>query len=406
MVGSRALRPLGRSARRALLTLLLLVPLAGLQPVAPAPALAATALSGDEFYVPPEPLPPGGPGDVIRSRPSAAPLTTASAWQLLYRSTTALGEPTAVSATLLVPAVAFPGTRPVVAYAAGTQGWGDQCAPSKSIASGTFDELFAVSNLLNQGWAVVVTDYPGLGTPGDETYNVGIAEGRAVLDALRAAIRLPDAGLRPSAPMAIEGYSQGGGAADWAAQLHPTYAPELRLLGVAGGGTPANLQAVARNINGTAWFAFLAGTAIGFNAAYPSLNFRQFLTAQGQAAFDRLNTQCQAPALLELAGKRIEDFTVGGIDPTDLPPVREVLNLNNLGAIRPAVPVLQYHGLADEIIPWQVEVDLHRRYCAMGVVTQLKGYLSGHVLTHVTAQGDVVSWLRGRLSGSPARANC
>jgi Secretory lipase len=119
-----------------------------------------------------------------------------------------------------------------------------------------------------------------------------------------------------------------------------------------------------------------------------------------------LNTQCQATALPEFAGKRIEDYTVGGINPIGLPPVKAVLDLNNLGAIRPATPVLQYHGLIDEIIPWQVEANLHTQYCAMGVATQLKGYLSGHVLTHVVAQGDVVSWLRGRLAGSPAPRNC
>ena len=410
MVGSGPSRLLARRARRippVLLVLVVLVPMALLPGALPAtPAHAAGAAAGDEFYVPPNPLPPGSPGDVIRSRRSVAPLTAASAWQLLYRSTTALGEPTAVSGTLLVPAAPFSGTRPVVAYAPGTQGWGDQCAPSKSIAGGTFDEQFAVDNLLGRGWAVVVTDYPGLGTPGDETYNVGIPEGQAVLDALRAATRLPEAGLRSSAPMAIEGYSQGGGAADWAAQLQPSYAPELRLTGVAGGGTPANLQAVARNINGTAFFAFLAGTAIGFNAAYPSLNLNQYLTAQGQEAMRQLNTQCQVTALLQFAGKRIEDYTVGHVNPVDLPPVKAVLDLNNLGGTRPAAPVLQYHGLLDQIIPYQVEANLHRQYCAMGVTSQLNAYAGDHVLTHVLAQGDVVSWLRARLAGTPARRNC
>jgi hypothetical protein len=343
MVGSGPSRSLARRARRippVLLVLVVLVPMALLPGALPAtPAHAAGAAAGDEFYVPPNPLPPGSPGDVIRSRRSVAPLTTASAWQLLYRSTTALGEPTAVSGTLLVPAAPFSGTRPVVAsttdrewaHAPGTQGWGDQCAPSKSIA---------------------------------------------------------------------------GGAADWAAQLQPSYAPELRLTGVAGGGTPANLQAVARNINGTAFFAFLAGTAIGFNAAYPSLNLNQYLTAQGQEAMRQLNTQCQVTALLQFAGKRIEDYTVGHVNPVDLPPVKAVLDLNNLGGTRPAAPVLQYHGLLDQIIPYQVEANLHRQYCAMGVTTQLNAYAGDHVLTHVLAQGDVVSWLRARLAGTPARRNC
>jgi hypothetical protein len=51
------------------------------------------------------------------------------------------------------------------------------------------------------------------------------------------------------------------------------------------GGTPANLQAVAANINGTIWFAFLAGTAIGFGTAYPSVNLNSYLNPAGQAAF-------------------------------------------------------------------------------------------------------------------------
>src|SRR6266566_4233753 len=259
---------------------------------------ACTGPAGDAFYVPPSPLPSGPHGTIIRCRPVASPVTGATAWQVLYLSSTVTGAATAVSGTVLVPTAAYQGTRPVVAYAAGTQGWGDQCAPSKEMAVGSFDEQFAVNNLLSKGWAVAVTDYPGLGTPGDETYNVGIPEGYAVLDSLRAALHLPAAGLSAAAPLGIEGYSQGGGAADWAAQLQPSYAPGLHLSGVAGGGTPANLQAVAANINGTAWTAFLLGTAIGFNAAYPDLNLRQYLTPAGQAAWNQLDSQCQVDALL------------------------------------------------------------------------------------------------------------
>jgi hypothetical protein len=348
----------------------------------------------------------GRPGDVIWSRPSTAPLTTATAWQLRYRSTTALGLPTVVSGIVLVPAAPFPGTRPLVAYAPGTQGWGDQCAPSKTIAAGAFNELFAVNNLLARGWAVVVSDYPGLGTRGAHHYNVGIAEGLAVLDSLRAATRLPGAGLGPSAPVAIAGYSQGGGAAGWAAQLQPRYAPELRLVGVAGGGTPANLRAVAEHINGTFWFAFLAGTAIGFDAAYPFVDLDRYLTAEGEAAARRLGRLCLVDGLLELAGRRIEDYTVGGVNPIDRPSWKLVLDLNNLGTVRPAVPLLQYHGLSDQIIPWHLEAALHRRYCAMGVATQLNGYDADHTQTAFLAQADVLRWLQDRFAGLPPPANC
>jgi Secretory lipase len=367
---------------------------------------ACTGPAGDAFYVPPGPLPGGPHGTVIWCRPVASPVTGAAAWQVLYLSATVTGAPTAVSGTVLVPSAAYQGTRPVVAYAAGTQGWGDQCAPSREMAAGSFDEQFAVNNLLSKGWAVAVTDYPGLGTPGDEAYNVGIPEGHAVLDAMLAATAVPGAGLSASAPMAIEGYSQGGGAADWAAQEQPGYAPGMNLKGVAAGGTPANLQAVAANINGTVWFAFLAGSAIGFNAVYPSLNLSAALTPAGRTALAQLDTMCQAQALLTYAGKKIQGYTVGGVNPISQPKWQAVLNANNLGTMKPAVPLLQYHGLLDEVIPYGVESALHGRYCAMGVTTQLNGYVGDHVLTQIVAQTDVVNWLGARFAGSPAPSNC
>jgi hypothetical protein len=422
---TRLRRPGSRPICVLLAAAALAVPLAASSPALAAPATAtariartatattaataadcASAPAGSAFYVPPSPLPAGAHGDVIWCRPSFSPVPGASAWQILYRSTTVSGQPTAISGTVFVPDLPYPGTRPVVAYAPGTQGWGDQCAPSNEIASGTFDEQFAVNNLLARGWAVSVTDYPGLGTPGDELYNVGIPEGYGVLDALRAATLVPGAGLSPGAPMAIEGYSQGGGAADWAAQLQPSYAPGLKLTGVAGGGTPANLQAVAANINGTAFFAFLAGAAIGFNAAYPSLDLNGELTPAGRAAMAQLDTMCQTQGLLTYAGHRIEDYTVGGVNPINEPKWQAVLNANDLGAVKPRVPLYQYHGLLDEVIPYAVEQTLHSQYCAMGVATQLTGYAGDHVLTQVLAQGDVASWIGARLAGAPAPRNC
>ena len=229
----------------------------------------------------------------------------ANVWNVLYKSTNANQQAIAVSGTVLVPTAPWTGDgpRPIVAYATGTQGWGDQCAPSSEMAVGDYDEDFAVQNLLDQGWAVAVTDYPGLGTPGNELYAVNSAEGYAVLDVLKATLNLAPAGLSPDAPVAIEGYSQGGGAAAFAAQEAPTYAKSLGLVGVAMGGTPANLQAVATNLNGGAFFAFLGGAAIGFDAAYPQLHFGQYLTSAGKEAFKSLSGMCQEQGLATYAAQ-------------------------------------------------------------------------------------------------------
>ena len=74
------------------------------------------------------------PGSVIRCRRVTSPVPGARAWQLLYLSTSVSGARMAVSGTVLVPTAVHPGIRPVVAYASGTQGWGDQCAPSREMA--------------------------------------------------------------------------------------------------------------------------------------------------------------------------------------------------------------------------------------------------------------------------------
>jgi hypothetical protein len=119
------------------------------------------------------------------------------AWQLLYRSTSATGDPNAVSGTLLVPPTPWTdGPRPLVTCAVGTHGIGDSCAPSYKLRTGTENEIALISQALFKGWAVVLTDYEGLGTPGTHTYATGQSEGRTVLDAARAASKVPGCLLR------------------------------------------------------------------------------------------------------------------------------------------------------------------------------------------------------------------
>lgn len=205
----------------------------------------------NEFYTPPDPLPPGDPGELIRSEPM--PLVyepsgqlgrwVATGTRIMYRSNDARGDPVAVSGTYFEPERPWPGAgpRPLIAFAPGTQGQGDQCAPSRifgqsiHFSSGLditlgYEELF-VATMVARGFAVVVTDYEGLGTPGVHTYVNRLAEAQAVLDAARAAKHLPGTSLIPDGPVALWGYSQGGGASAAAAELAESYAPDLHLVG-------------------------------------------------------------------------------------------------------------------------------------------------------------------------------
>jgi hypothetical protein len=91
-----------------------------------------------EFYTPPNPLPSGRPGDLVRTEPSRLVLEPsgqlgaimATGTRVMYRSTDARGNPDVVTGAYFEPYNDWPGRgpRPLIAYGPGTQGQGDQCA--------------------------------------------------------------------------------------------------------------------------------------------------------------------------------------------------------------------------------------------------------------------------------------
>ncbi len=334
------------------------------------------------------------PGDLLEQKPTTVLLGSVRAWHLLYRSTSATGAPNAVSGTLLVPYTPWlRGPRPLITYAVGTHGLGDQCAPSNLLAHGVENESALLGQALSQGWAVVVTDYEGLGTPGTHTYAVGQSEGRAVLDAARAASRVTGAGLSASGPVGVFGYSQGGQAAAFAAELSGTYAPELHVVGVAAGGVPADLNAVFRANDGGAAFGLVLGAATGLAAAYPELPFASILNDRGREAVARVSQACTVELGAAAPFAHLSDFTTVP-DPVDLPAWQARLAENYLGTVAPKPPIYLYHGTLDELIPFSVGTALRDRWRSHGAdVTWQEFPLLEHI-GGVSIGGPVaMSWL-------------
>src|SRR5262249_26025550 len=122
---------------------------------------------------------------------------------------------------------------PVITWAHGTTGVADICAPSRDglDPSANTGETYINPDLnawLAAGYAVLRTDYEGLGTPGKHPYLVGTSEGRSVLDIVAAARQLdPTISKR----YLIAGHSQGGHAALFAAGLASSWQPGLQLKG-------------------------------------------------------------------------------------------------------------------------------------------------------------------------------
>jgi hypothetical protein len=267
---------------------------------------AAQASPDDDFYVPPDPLPAGAPGDIIRARPSfAGPPSAqalADAWTVMYLSTNVLGQPNAVTGTVLVPKGVDPTAAPIIGFGPGTHGPAFRCAPSLMIKAGGFYEQPAVNDMLRRGYAVAVTDYEGYHPDPTTTYMIGTSMGNALLDAVRAAERLPEAGLSATAPVVVRGYSQGGGAAMWAGQLQPAYAPELHLVGVVGGGVPADLIQVGVPLEAKDGFGFFVYSLVGQDNAYPDLSLESHLNDTGRAEIARMNSEvCTLDLILDYA---------------------------------------------------------------------------------------------------------
>lgn len=388
--------------------------------------VAAPAAQADEgrppFYEPPATLPAHN-GDVIRSEPAGFYLdplkvlkVDALVNRVMYRSTDGDGEPIAVTGTVITPKTPWigEGERPVIGYAPGTQGLADHCAPSRRLASGTeYEGLFA-KGLLARGYAVAMTDYQGLGTPGVHTYVNREVSANAVLDVVRAAQRLPEARLPDDGPVAITGYSQGGGAAAAAAELAHPYAPELDLKGVAAGAVPADLAAVAEQIDGGLYAGLLGFAVAGLAAGY-DLDLAPYLNDKGERYIAEAEQHCTEDAIVGSPFTRSSTLTEDGrplTDYLDEEPFAAIVAEQEIGVDDPGraprVPTLVTHSVLDDVIPYGVGREMAADWCAAGAddVRFATNLGPTHVGGAVAGFPVVFGWLEARFAGLPAPSNC
>lgn len=348
------------------------------------------------------------PGTVIKkSTTSLAGSADITAVAVQYRSRSATNQANVVTGSIYVPKATWTGTgpRPIVSVAQGTQGLGDACAPSKSLASGTNYELPFVQAMTARGWAVAVTDYEGLGTPGTHTYIAADAEAHAQLDIVRAAFTLPELGLSASAPVGLSGYSQGGQSTARSAEIEATYAPELNVVGAAAGGVPSNPEQLGTTLDGGPFFAFLALAAVGLDAAYPELDLESYLNETGRTLLEDNQQACVADGLINLGFQSIDNLTT--TNPLTTPAWQARLDENHLGQDAPQIPVMMYHQLLDEIIPYNQGAELRDAWCAQGTKVQWFDLFTGeHALGVFQGQDGTLQFLNARFTGAAVTPTC
>lgn len=371
-----------------------------------AAAITAAPAAAADFYAPPVPLPGKSHGDVIRKQrlSGTAALKGATNTLVLYRSTGVDGTPVAVSGTVSVPRGKAPrGGWPVITYAHGSTGIADECAPSKDSETNPVHLYNAyvypvLEHWLKAGYAVVRTDYEGLGTPGAHPYLVGASEGRSTLDVVRAARTL---NRRLSRKVIISGHSQGGHAALWAAALAPDYTKELDVRGTLAFAPASHLSEQTAALAGFTVKGLFSGLVAlivrGVDTAEPAASFPSLLSERGAALYPDTLTKC----LPELGA----DDSFGGLSPkevfkddVDLAPARAALDKSDPENLKIRTPVFIAQGASDGTVLPSLTDALDRELRAKGAKVLYKTYAGvDHAGIVNIAEKDAKAYIRKRL---------
>ncbi len=377
--------------------------------------MARTAVQpvNDSFYVAPSGavLATKQPGTVLRYR--AIPNTTYSArvseaYQLMFRSTDGRGVPTAAITTLLIPKTAPATGRKLLSYQAMYDSLQLNCTPSALTVNGKLFEKGYVNKALDAGVLVVLTDYEGL----QSQWVAGLNTAHGVLDGIRAAQKFSKSGLNAISPVGLMGYSGGGHATAWANEVHPDYAPEINLVGVAMGGLPVNPKHAAEKADGGPFATMYFGAVVGMSRAYPDLNLMDYVTADGAAMIKDISRRClmgtvegQPEMLTPYMFKKGSKYWKSPVF-LNLPEIKRIIDENTMGARMPTAPMYIYEGVLDEVMPIADVDALVKRYCAAGLSVEYNRIAFGDHLVLAISPGKCMDFVLDRLNGKAAPSNC
>ncbi len=364
----------------------------------------------DDFYAAPDEV-PDEPGALLRAEPFTRQVPDgAVAWRILYTTTRADGLPAVASGLVVVPDDAA-ATHPVVAWAHGTTGVARRCAPSVLAEPFESGALFLLPQVLDAGWALVATDYVGLGTEGPHPYLVGDPTARSVLDAVRAARQLDRPGAALADDTVVWGHSQGGGAALWTGQVQPTYAPDVPLAGVAALAPASDLPGFADTLAGLTGGSIFASYLVeGYVGTYDDVRRGDVVAPGAQPQVRALADRClsEPAALVSVLQSVTTGFSVFRT-PLGGGALGERL-AENVSTGPPAVPLLVAQGTDDAIIAPAVQAAYVERLCADGIDVDYRTYDGRDHVGLVTASSplvpDLLAWTADRLAGEPFASTC
>jgi acetyl esterase/lipase len=350
----------------------------------------------------------GKPGTIIRQEPAVGAPDGASASRILYRSTGLKGESIAVSALVVIPQGASPpGGRPIVAWAHPTSGTVQKCAPS--LARHKFDGIQGLAKMIGRGYVVVATDYPGLGTGGTHPYLVGVSEARSVIDSVRAARTLPDAG--GGSRYAAWGHSQGGQAVLFTGLLARSYAPELELVGVAAAAPATDLGTLMRDDFATTGGKNLTAMTLWSWARIYGAPIDKVVEPAAMPTVDALANECLETIFDFLerqhTGKPLATTFLSVPDVTRIEPWQSLMKENTPGPLPHRMPVFLAQGIGDTTVRPAVTESYMQSLCKAGSPVRMLALPKvGHAFIGRDSASAAVDWMTDRFDGRPTASDC
>jgi alpha-beta hydrolase superfamily lysophospholipase len=344
------------------------------------------------------------PGRLISARPVAQTEGDVRVWRIEYETRDWLGRPTRSTGVVAAPSIGSAAHRPVVAWAHGTVGIVEKCAPSRGP-----DPLASIPQareMVRRGWVVVASDYPGLGSPGPHAYLVADAAAPAVLDSVRAARAIPDA--RAGTRFALWGHSQGGHAVLAAAQRHGAYAPELQLAGVVAVSPPTDLAANMKTVSRLARGVFAAFFARSWSAVY-GVPLSSVANKTTRGVIHRATSSCVdgRTGLDQLVRVIRLRFRLGNFDFRGTQPWSELIAKNSIAATDSTVPLMIVSAANDNVVSDKVTRRFAANVCSRGArLTFLDMPRGDHARTAIDTGPQAVSWIGERFAGMQQALSC
>ena len=352
------------------------------------------------FYDTPAPLPAGKPGELIRSEPfeQYALPPGVSAVRILYHSRSATGEDVAASGVVLFPEEETPpaGGWPIIAWAHGSRGVARQCAPSlmRDLDSGSFLSMY-----VGLGYAVVATDYTGLGTKFRNAFSDMQSNATDVINSIPAArAAVPQFGHK----WVALGTSEGSMAVAALAELENEIRDANYLGGIAISGIVETKDFYRHLAQGPSDDT-LALLAYGIKTVYPQFQPGDMLTEKALTLYHQIEETCGKAD----NGAKVSAAEMLKLHWQDNQYIKQYFAKNTLGQKPSYGPLLVISGETDPALPSPGTAEVIACMCKQGDRIQFEKYpdpnpglLAGN---SVMAQ---ITWLRARFAGGPAPANC